>query len=348
MDASKPQLPRRILIIRPSALGDICRTVPVLACLKRGYPYAAIDWMVQDSFAEAVGAHPNLRAVVPFARKRFANWWTPPVARELAAWLWSLAAAEYDLVLDCQGLARSAIFTRATRAKRRVGYADAAELGWMALTDRVVAPKGELHTVERMLRLVEHLGVEVVRDMRLYVPERDAEALTADELLRDARYAVVAPTSRWPGKRWPAERFAAVCERLLASGKVERVVLVGGGSERDQCGPLIEMAGRDDRVVDRIGSTSVGGLMALIARSELVIANDSAALHMAVGFDKPLVGLYGPTRVELVGPYRRERDVIQVLREGDRFDHKEEALGREMMSRITVERVMQKALGTGH
>lgn len=79
--------------------------------------------------------------------------------------------------------------------------------------------------------------------------------------------------------------------------------------------------------------------MNVIEHAALVVANDSAALHIAVGFGRPIVALFGPTRVERVGPYRREGDVLQVRRPGDTFDHKVEA-SRAMMERISVEDVV--------
>src|SRR5262249_50852265 len=166
---------------------------------------------------------------------------------------------------------------------------DAPELAWLGLTERVDAPK-TLHTVDRMLALARAAGAPEARDLRLYVPVADRAAAAADPDLPDATFAVIAPPPRWPGKRWPAERFAALAEQVLPEPRygIDRVVLVGGPSERDQCGPLLDLAQRDPRIVDRIGHTGIGALMALIERSRVVIANDSAALHMAVGFDRPL------------------------------------------------------------
>lgn len=331
--------PERILIIRPSALGDVCRSVPVLASLKRAYPGAAIDWLVQDSFADAVRHHPDLRAVVPFERKRLGAELARGRPGAFLAFIRRLREARYDLVLECQGLFRSGLFARATGAPRRVGFANARELGWLGVNERHDVP-ASMHTVDRMLELVRRAGVEPVRDMRLYTCEEDRA--WARSLGLSEGFFVLAPTSRWPGKRWPAERFAAVAAALLAHG-APGIALVGAAPERGQCGPLLELAGRDKRVVDLIGATSVGRLMAVIEASRLVIANDSAALHMAVGFDRPTVALFGPTRIDLVGPYRREHEVIQHAREGERMDHKDEAMGRAMMERITVDEVLQHA-----
>ena len=92
-----------------------------------------------------------------------------------------------------------------------------------------------------------------------------------------------------------------------------------------------------------IGKTSVGGLMALIERGGLFLGCDSAALHVAVGMSRPLVALYGPTRVDLVGPYRRELDVIQHLEQTDVLDHKD-AASCVIMQRIGVDEVADACL----
>ncbi len=335
--------PERILIIRPSALGDVCRTVPVLATLKRAWPNARVDWMVQDSFAAAIEEHPDLGRVVPFPRTGLAKWWRSPTALgALVRWLGALRRERYDVVVDCQGLLRSGLFALATGAPRRIGYANAEEIGWIGLNERIDVPMGE-HTVDRMLRLaVAATGTAAVRDLRLYSAAAERDTVHADASLGGRRYAVIAPTSRWPGKLWPAERYAEVARWLLDEGRFEAVAIVGATSERGQIGPLLELARRDARVIDLVGATSIARLLAVIEASSLVIANDSAAVHMAVGFDRPIVAIYGPTDVSRVGPYGRAESVLQVVREGDLFDHKDEQRGREMMERVTVGMVIEK------
>jgi ADP-heptose:LPS heptosyltransferase len=314
----------------------------VLASLRAAYPGAAIDWLVQDSFRDAVAAHPALSAAIPFPRREFAAWWRPGVLGAFRDWLGSLAKGSYDLVLDCQGLARSGLFAWSTRAPRRIGYADARELGWLGVTERVRVP-ATFHSVDRMLALVEAAGIEAVRDMRLYAPPADREAV-AHESLGSIRYALLAPTSRWPGKQWSADRFAGLARELLARGGFEAVVLVGARNEREQIAPLLRLAEGDRRVIDLVGETSIGRLMAIVERAALVVANDSAALHMAVGFDRPLIALYGPTRVDLVGPYGHADRVVQHVRPGDVMDHKNAAAGRAMMDRIALEEVVARAM----
>ncbi len=334
----------RIAIVRPSALGDVCRSVPALVSLRRAFPQAAIDWVVQDTFVDAVRAHPDLNEVVPFPRRRFSRVWRSLlVAREWLAWSRSIASRRYDLVYDLQGLARSGLITWQTRAPRRVGFADAREAGHLGYTHRHRIP-ANMHTVDRMLALLEADGVPAERDMRLYVPDdaaqwwrRQRDALRLDQ----SPYAVIAPTSRWTAKRWPAERFVELAPHLRAAG-FERMAIVGGRDERTQIQPLLDLAQRDDSIIDLVGATSVGGLMAVISGASLVIANDSAALHMAVGFDRPYIALFGPTDVSLVGPYRGQQWVIQPPVDPAALNHKDASLGSSIMERISVEQVIER------
>lgn len=315
----------------------------MLASLRAASPAATIDWLVEEGCEDAVRAHPALSRVVVFPRGRVG---LRGLARAggvgaLRGLLRDLRAPGYDLVVDCQGLGRSGFFAWWTGAPRRIGFANARELGWLGVNDRHHVSRA-LHTVDRMLGLLEAAGIPPVRDLRLFAPAADRARASAE--FGDDRLAVLAPTSAWPGKCWPAERYAELAEALLDAGPVDRIAIVGAGGERGQCGPLLALAARDARVRDLVGATSVGMLMALIERASLVVANDSAAVHMAVGFDRPLVALFGPTRIDLVGPYGRDADVIQAVTPAGGNRHKDEAAGRAAMALIPVRRVIEACL----
>ncbi len=302
--------PSRILIVRPSALGDVCRTVPILATLRRAWPQATIDWVVQSDFAAAIDCHPALTEVMRFPRNEFARWWrSPTVAAALAGWLRDLRRRRYDLVVDCQGLGRSGLITWATRAPRRVGSRSARELGWLGCNVRhPVAP--DLHTVERMMALLVAEGLEPVYDMSLYAAPDDLAwwARRRDALgAAAAPYAVLAPTSRWPSKCWPQTHWSALIAPLRERG-FGRIVLIGAPSERDQ---VDRISAEGPAIIDLVGRADVGRTMAVIAGADLVIANDSAPLHMAVGFERPCIGLYGPTDPDRVGPWGVRSNVLR-------------------------------------
>lgn len=329
--------PQRILFIRPSALGDVCRSVGVVAALKRRYPDARIDWLVQNSFTQAIEHHPAVDRVIPFDRKTLGKQIKKGKLKPVREWLGTLRSAEYDLAIDAQGLARSGFFAWCTRASRRVGYKDAQELSWMFLNERMEAPR-TMHTVDRMMRLADALDADSSHpDLRLHT---DPDDLSQVIMEYPDRYAVIAPTSRWAGKCWPIDRYTELARTLVTNPNIDRVIIAGGPGERLQCAPLLELAENHPKIVDRVGSTSISQLMAIISRAKLVVANDSAALHMAVGFDRPLVALLGPTEPALVGPYKRDADVIRHVHEDDDFDFKKPE-SAQVMERITLGEVIE-------
>ena len=303
----------RILIIRPTALGDVARTVPALVSLRNAFPAAQIDWLVHDAFIDAIRHHPALSNAIPFPRKQFGTAWRSPAAmRELLKWIGSLRKTRYTRVIDLQGLLRSGVISRLTGARKRIGYANARELGWLGYNEKHHVD-ASLHAVDRMLGLVAAHGVPIAHDMTLYVGKEDADWL---ERYREERqitdqqggYFVIAPTARWLCKCWPLDRYEVIAKRLLDSGLAGgKAVLIASPSEAAAVAPLIASLGA--RVV--APSTSVGQMMALISRARLVLCNDSAPLHMAVGFNRPIVTIFGPTDPSLVGPYRRPTTIVQ-------------------------------------
>lgn len=340
--------PKHILIIRPSALGDVCRTVPVLSSVRRAWPRAGIDWIVQDEFTAALAAHPAVSDLIGFPRSRLAGWWKSGRAlRDTWRWFGDLRRRNYDLVLDCQGLGRSGLMAFATRAPQRVGLRSAREFAWLGYNVRLPRQRATplpVHTVDQMLLLVQELGIEVVRDMRLYVADDHQQWWKAqrEELdLRDEPYAVIAPTSRWPSKRWPIERFAQLMEPLAKRG-FGRVIVIGSPTELAQVHSLV--ANAPPFIVNLVGKTNIGQTMAVIAGAGLVIANDSAPLHMAVGFDRPLVGLFGPTDPAIVGPYQRADCVVRGYHPspGETINFKSAKLGDSLMRFISTAAVIQK------
>ncbi|MBI1368924.1 MAG: hypothetical protein GC162_09760 [Planctomycetes bacterium] len=323
--------PQRILIVRPSALGDVARTVPALVSLKRAFPAADIDWLVQDSFAQVIAHHPDLHQAIAFPRKDL---------RAAVRMCFALHRHRYDRVYDLQGLLRSGLFTAATLAPRRIGAGDAREMAWLGYTKRIAVDPANVHTVDRMLAIIEADGVPIVRDMRLHVSVPDkqwARQFMADHGLEAERFAVIAPTARWASKAWPAERYDQIAERLGEVG-MEAAVIVAAKNERDAAALLVnETSKRKVRRIDLIGKTSIGQLMAILSRAGLVLANDSAALHIAIGLERRVVSVFGPTDPAKVGPYRY--DIGTVCAEPGQRLHYRSTSDPSVIASVSAERV---------
>lgn len=350
-----PRPAGRILIIRPSALGDVSRTVPALVTLRRAWPDARIDWLVQRGFADAIRHHPGLTRVIPFDRD-----WLAKLPRRQASLRGGLRFAKelkdtaYDAVYDLQGLFRSGLFTFFTRAPRRVGFANAREFGWLGYNVRhhvngapapgstsTSIPGGPRHTVDRMLALLEHDGLAPVRDMRLYTGTDDEQFVDQlqDAFRRDGfgpDYFCVAPTARWGCKCWPIERYRDVVERLRNRWPDRPVVVLAAPSEATQAARLSQRG-----VV--FPQTTVGQMMAILRRTRLLVCNDSAPLHIAVGFDRPIVAIFGPTDPHEVGPYGRLDTVLRPAdAEGFRFNYRAHRDDPSLIAKVTLDDVWRK------
>lgn len=336
-----PGGPRRVLIVRPSALGDVIRTVPALVTLRRALPDAAIDWLVQESFIDAVAHHPGLSGVIPFPRDRFGGMLTrPAVALEAARWTGALRRRRYDVAVDLQGLSRSGLFTWLTRAPVRVGFANATEGAWVAYNRRHHVDS-RLHAVDRMLALLEAAGYPPCRDLRLHLGAHDARWLStflAENGCVDEPYVAMAPTARWRCKCWPIDHFVEVALRLLATGRAgARVVVLAAPAERPFIRPLLDALG--PRGLAPL--TTVGQMLALVSRARLLVANDSAPLHAAVGFGRPLVAVFGPTDPFLVGPCDRADAVVRApgARPGPIGQYRRHRHDQTLIAQVTVDRV---------
>ena len=305
--------PGRILIIRPSSLGDVCRTVPVLASLRAAWPGARIDWLVEEPCIDAIRAHPALSHAVPMPSALRRAWWHPPAARGRFRWLQeNLRAPRYDLVLDCEGSAASGMLAWWTRAPRRIGPAGASAIA-RACVHELGARAGGRHAVERALAVAAAAGAPGVRDLRLHVPAACAASWTQARRAGglEGSYAVFAPASRWASRRWPAERWQALVPHVLDAG-IARVAFVGAVDEIDAVRAAVP---RDPALAARCtvlaGRTTVGELMAAIGAASLVVAGDTAALRIADGLARPCVALLGPSDPALDGPFAGTRWVVK-------------------------------------
>ncbi|NLF30005.1 MAG: glycosyltransferase family 9 protein [Planctomycetes bacterium] len=293
--------PRNVLIVKPSALGDVITALPVLRGLRRTFgTEVRIDWLLSGSCAAAVAADPHLDAVVLFDRKRYGALWRNAAAvKDFLAFCRKLRAARYDWVLDLQGLFRSGLFTAVTRAPVRAGFQAAREGAALAYTHTLPAAAAPLHTVDRNIALARIVGIDGRGEdfFTLHVPP--AARAWADEFA--AAYAdgfvVAAPATRWTTKLYPTRHWRGV---LAALARRRPVVLVAGAGEAALTAPLADL----DGVIDLTGRTTIEQLIALIGAAKGLISGDSAAMHIAAALGTPQVTLIGPTDPARTGPYR--------------------------------------------
>lgn len=303
IDLSSP--PERILIVKPSALGDIVHTLPVLNLLRRRFPEARISWLLGSAFADLLRGHPQLDEVVTFDRARFGKGWREPAAAvALVRFLRDLEKRRFDLVLDLQGLLRSGSLTALTRAPVRVGFSNARELAHLFYTHHVPVQTLEQHAIERYLSMCEAIGCARGPVEFRFVTDEQDEAHVESLVGSSVPFAVLLPGTNWATKRWPVERFASLVNPLRERMGLSSVV--AGGKD------VIDLAMRIAGATNVAGRTTLRQLVALLRRASLVIANDSGPMHIAAALGRPLVTMFGPTNPIRTGPYRRLDSVVRV------------------------------------
>jgi lipopolysaccharide heptosyltransferase I len=300
--------PRRVCLIKPSALGDVVHAMPVLSCLRERWPDAHFSWVINRGLVGLVEGHPDLDEVIPFDRSRVG---IGPRGLALAGrFLSDLRRGRFDLAIDLQGLCRSGLMTMATGAPVRVGRADAREGARLAYTHRIRS--GATHAVDRLLDLASSFGADVSRP-RFRLPIRDEDRWWAREALDDLPRPrlVLNPGARWVTKRWPPEHFAEIGQRALSTLGAS-VVVVGAPEDRPLGQAILDRLGkRGWPVLDLVGRTSLTGLAAVAAESDVVLSNDTGPLHLAVAAGARVVAVFTCTDPEKTGPYGPDSAVVR-------------------------------------
>ncbi len=285
--------PKRVLLIKLRAIGDVVLATPALAEARRAWPEAEIDFLTEPPSRQVLEGNPDVSEVLvhdphaPFAKQ------VDLVRR--------IRAKGYDLVIDLFGNPRSAWLTLLSGARTRVGFGF--RFRKMAYNVRV-APRGHLvHEVEFNLDALRAVGV-TVGPARLHFPvpddaKRYIDDFLASKGLADRLLIGLNNSGGWAAKRWMPEKAAELARRLVEDEGAAVIVLWGPGEE-DQMGQVAAMAGRGALLAP---PTDLHQLAALLVRLRLLVTTDSAPMHIAAAVGTKVVALFGPTNPLLQGPY---------------------------------------------
>ena len=305
---------KNILLIKPSSLGDCLQSLPVLNALRKAHPDARITWLINREYADLLRDHPALDGVIIFHREYFRlGRGDLSFVKELFKLTRILRAQRFDLTIDLQGLFRSALMSRVTGVRVRMGLWDAREWSGAFYTHRTRPHPPDMHAVDRYMACLEMLGVDS-KERNFWMP-LDPRALgQVDQMLANSqlgssgKFVLIVPGARWQSKRWPGERFAKLIDRIHDELALP-CVLSGAPAEMELCR---NVAGRcKSKPLNLAGETSLVQLAALMNRCELVLGHDSGTIHLAVALDKPLACIIGPTNPNRTGLYGRSDSIVR-------------------------------------
>ncbi len=290
----------RVLLVKTSSLGDVVHTLPALTDAQQSIPGIEFDWVVEESFAEIPAWHPAVSQVIPVAIRR----WRRHPFQALRSGEWSrfksrLSETRYDLVIDAQGLVKSAWLTRYVKAPvAGLDRESAREPLASRFYDRRYAIARDQHALERVRQLfAESLGYSVPETVADYGLDRNQLATPGDQ-----PYLLFLHGTTWASKHWPEDYWRELAERMSEFGWSIRLPW-GNADEK----------ARAERIAEGLSSVSVlpklnlGGIAKVVAGARACVAVDTGLGHLAAALDVPSISLYGPTLPGRVGAYGRSQ-----------------------------------------
>jgi heptosyltransferase I len=351
---SDDAFPKRILIVKLSAIGDVVQALPMFTALRRNFPRAEIDWLVEEDAAGILSGYPGLDSVIVSRRKtwqkgilgqgRFRS-----TLREIRTFLRELRHKKYDWVIDIHGIFKSGLLVALSRGRKKIGYRATAgisdEGSYFFTRERYTPLTIDTHAIERYLDLAGKLGVPTAGiPFEFPVSRNSVEA--AQRILEGVgfpggSFVILHPVAKWETKQWPRENFARLVDSLMGRGV--KVVMTGSPGDVESVERILSLTHSVPGVFNLTGKTGLKELAALFSLSDLVITPDTGPMHLAAAVKTPVIALFGPTAPWRTGPYgpgqsvlRRELPCSPCFRKT--------CPTRECMEQISVEEVFQTAV----
>lgn len=305
-----------ILIVKPSSLGDIFHTFPAVELLRQKYPKANFDWLVNPVFADAIDFSPvPIRRKIMFPRRELSRFST--FAGSFCKLAKELRLEKYDLVVDFQGLFRSAFFGWLARGHHQIGYANPKEASARLFYQRQINPDVQCrHAIERNYNMAAQITKLNSPLPRLTINSETRFKEPVDHLLKKfdiaptEKLVAVTPGARWESKCFPVELFAAVIKEVNQRHPQCHWLILGSKSECSDADKLISLL-PECRMLNFTGQTSIGEFAELIRRCCAIISNDSGPIHIAAAAAVPVFAFFGPTDPALTGPYGPQNHIFQ-------------------------------------
>jgi lipopolysaccharide heptosyltransferase I len=333
--------PERILIVKLSAIGDIVHCLPAVTQLRNTFKEAQIDWLVEEKNRTVIDISRLSVGVIPINIKQWRNHFGWNALIQIVTSIKKIRAAQYDCVIDFQGLIKSGVLTYLSGAPCRIGFSRAAlkePLASLCYT-KTVTPNS-VHIVDQLQELLSPLGLSArLRGGPLFASKKAHEAIK-HQLHDIGDVVVINPGGGWITKRWPKERFIELARQLANKGLPVVVTYPPGEKEWATHISLHSESG-----IYTIGTT-LEELVALCARARLFVGGDTGPMHIASAMGVPVVALFGPTDSGRNGPVGKEDQVVERSL-SCRPCHKRDRCPLDhwnCMEEISVERVLDACL----
>lgn len=315
----------KILLVKTSSLGDAIHTFPAVEYLRRRYPQAQIDWVVEWPLRHLIRSHPQInRVIILDTRTLRTRPWHQESWRHICKTIKALRHNQYDLLFDLQGNIKSGLVTALARAKAKVGYGRRSVFEWpnlLATHYRFDPPVGcnvrqeYLHLVGQKVGEIQDVPSGIVE---LKTARRDRE-LVEHLVGRRGLHVAVCPGSAWKNKRLSEGALFDFLERLHQRLQPHFLWVWGNDTEKDLVERLRQRYPETSVIVPKL---ALPALQFLMAQVSLVIAVDSLALHLAGTTQTPTFSAFGPSSPEKYKPTGLHHHIQGGCPYGQQFDRR--------------------------
>lgn len=281
---------KSLLLIKPGSMGDVIHALPVAAAIRRAWPEVELTWVVDPRWAPLLDGNPAVSRIHSFPRQEFRG---PSGWLRGVRWYAGLGRLRPGVVVDLQGLLRSALIAKFSGGREVVGLSDARE-GARFFYHRSARVMPVEHSVGRYLRCLPLVGISELAPPDFFIPQGTVPAL-------DPGYIVLHPFARGVGKSMDAESIRAFVAEFRSVSR-RRIVVAGVGEFPDL--PAAE-------VTNLVGKTSLAELIGVLRGADFVVSVDSGPMHLAAAIKVPLLGIHTWSDPRLVGPYGEETWIWQ-------------------------------------
>lgn len=291
----------KILIIKPSSLGDIVHLFPALELLKREFPEKELDFVIHPAFADVLELSPfPVRRKILFDRKKLGS----PVTffPAFSALMRELRKESYDMVIDFQGLFRSGFLSFCARGSIKAGFAAPREKSAALFYNRKLPVDMLQHAVPRYVELVNKLCGSAHEVPECSIPLKKG---IADSL--PSPFVVLVPGARWISKKFPPELFAKTLLEIRKHVPDCGAVIAGAAGDGELAREIVRIV---PDAVDMTGKTTLTELAELMGCAAAVITNDSGPMHVAAAAGTRIYALFGPTSPGLTGPWGKDHRIV--------------------------------------
>ena len=284
----------KILIVKPSSFGDIIQANPILNAVKNKWKNCSIDWLVFSQWKQVVELFPNVDNIICWDRKggikAFFN-----VLKECNK-------QNYDLVIDLQGLLRTALFCKLLKAKQKVGVSGMKEFSWLLIKEPYKRNKNE-NAVIRNLNSLSYITKEK------YDPFFDIKLecipyniLSKCNIEKEDKVIAFIPFSRGKTKTWEGNNYIVLANMIKSLNKDIKIIVLGSQADYGKI--------KADNIIDLCGKTNIKELAEILSVCDFAVGADTGAMHLANAIGIKNLFIFGGSDIKETAPYGNNAKVI--------------------------------------